>query len=1195
MPRYDVFLSHASADKPAVEHLAHKLRAEGIEPFLDKWHLVPGEPWQEALEEALDASHTCAVFIGKAWGSWQHEEMRSALDSRVKDNGFRVIPVLLPGGGEPGGEELPRFLRRLAWVDFRAGLDDEDAFSRLLAGIRGEAPGPGGKPPLPYRCLAPVRESFVRRREYEEAVQALLGGSTTLALQGAGGFGKTSLAIEICYDPRIRECFPDGILWAQMRDNLDSDGRLKEIRDLLRGWTQEEPPAFETVARAGQHLIGLLNGKRVLFVADDIWNLEDVAPFQGLSAESALLVTTRNSQTLPSETLRIRVDAMKTAEATELLGRKIQRDAEKLERLSVRLGEWPLLLKIVNRQLRELIAEGLSPEQAIREVEEAIEAEGLTAFDREESRHQAVRLTVGVSLGRLSAEDSFRFDQLAIFPEDEEIPLSVLTNLWDLGSFQVKRLCGRLHELSLLLRFDRQGETIRLHDVVRAYLLRKTLKELPAIHRRFLETFRPASGSWVDVSAAAVYLWRNLAHHLAGAGERDSYKDLLVDFDFLRSKIAAVGINAILADCGLFKDDAEIRLLGDALRLSSHVLEKYPGQLREQLWGRLRDREEPRIQNLLQRAREKSSAAWLQPRMASFAKPGGALIRTIEHPGVPEMLAVLDENRVISSCTDRMLRIWDLETGQILRVIEGDSFCAVAVAGDRRTIVSGTLKGSLRVVDLENEHALHFLERQAPFITALAVLDNGWVISGAMDRALRVWDLESGQELMVLKGHTGGITAVAALDRQRVVSGSLDGTLRVWEVETGQTLAVLEGHAGPVKAVAVLNSQQVVSGWANGTVQVWDVESRQALAILEGHPREVNAVAVLPHRRVISGSMDRKLRLWDVDNQQTLAVLEGHFNEVKAVAALSPQRIVSASADKTLRVWDLDRVQASGLAGHTGGVTAVAILDGRRMVSGAVDQTLRVWDIESGQPLAVLEGHLRRISAISVLDSRRVISISTDGMLRVWDVDSGQTLAVLPGIGGAEIFAVAVLDSRRALSGSSDGTLRLWDVEDGELLATFGGGPDILYAVAVVDRRRVLSGSYDGKVQLWDIDRGEAVTLFQDDSSAIYTVMVWDGRRAVSGFTDGTLRVHDIETGEVVASFNAHSAAVQSLARLDDRHLVSGSSDRTLRVWDLETGETECLVALDAPVLAVAVVPGTRILVAGDASGRVHFFDAVEA
>src|SRR3954451_24372943 len=106
-PLYDVFLSHSSADKPAVEKLALKLREAGIEPFLDKWHLIPGDPWQEALEEALDASRTCAVFLGpKGLGAWQNEEMRSALETRVGDRAFRVIPVLLPGSFKPREEKL---------------------------------------------------------------------------------------------------------------------------------------------------------------------------------------------------------------------------------------------------------------------------------------------------------------------------------------------------------------------------------------------------------------------------------------------------------------------------------------------------------------------------------------------------------------------------------------------------------------------------------------------------------------------------------------------------------------------------------------------------------------------------------------------------------------------------------------------------------------------------------------------------------------------------------------------------------------------------------------------------------------------------------------------------------------------------------------------------------------------------------
>jgi TIR domain len=63
-PRYHVFLSHSSADKPAVETLARKLLEAGIEPFFDKWALVPGRLWQPELEKGLRNSRACIIFIG---------------------------------------------------------------------------------------------------------------------------------------------------------------------------------------------------------------------------------------------------------------------------------------------------------------------------------------------------------------------------------------------------------------------------------------------------------------------------------------------------------------------------------------------------------------------------------------------------------------------------------------------------------------------------------------------------------------------------------------------------------------------------------------------------------------------------------------------------------------------------------------------------------------------------------------------------------------------------------------------------------------------------------------------------------------------------------------------------------------------------------------------------------------------------
>jgi hypothetical protein len=138
--RFHVFLSHNSADKPAVEELARRLKAEGLEPWFDKWDLILGQPWQQALEKALDDSDSVAVFIGPSgFGPWQNEEMRVALAKRVSESkgDFRVIPVLLPGAVREERSRIPSFLLALTWVEFRKSLDEEETYHRLKSGITG--------------------------------------------------------------------------------------------------------------------------------------------------------------------------------------------------------------------------------------------------------------------------------------------------------------------------------------------------------------------------------------------------------------------------------------------------------------------------------------------------------------------------------------------------------------------------------------------------------------------------------------------------------------------------------------------------------------------------------------------------------------------------------------------------------------------------------------------------------------------------------------------------------------------------------------------------------------------------------------------------------------------------------------------------------------------------------------------------
>lgn len=198
---YDVFLSYNWREYATVEAVARTLRERGLTIFLDRWYLVPGRPWPQALEGTLDTCRAVVVFLGpQGMGPWQQREKDLALDRQARTPDFSVIPVLLPGADPALG-----FLSLNTWVDLRAGLDDPLPLAVLMAAVRGEPPGPDLQERLsatlatvcPYRGLRPFREEdapfFFGREAFTARLAEAVERHTLVAVVGASGSGKSSV------------------------------------------------------------------------------------------------------------------------------------------------------------------------------------------------------------------------------------------------------------------------------------------------------------------------------------------------------------------------------------------------------------------------------------------------------------------------------------------------------------------------------------------------------------------------------------------------------------------------------------------------------------------------------------------------------------------------------------------------------------------------------------------------------------------------------------------------------------------------------------------------------------------------------------------------------------------------------------------------------------------------------------------
>jgi predicted ATPase len=224
----------------------------------------------------------------------------------------------------------------------------------------------------------------------------------TSALLGAGGYGKTTLALALCHDQEVKDAFPDGILWVTLGDKPDNlIGKIEDLVYLLR----RERPGFTSREATAVKLKEALADRICLLVIDDVWHASDLTPFLQGGPHCARLITTRTNQVLPQAAQPVPVDAMQQEEAVQLLqtglpiepGRK---EVQQIQQLVQRLGEWPLLLVLANSVLRERVGRLREPfGAALTYLQHALEKRGVVAFDARNVQEcrEAVRYTLEVS------------------------------------------------------------------------------------------------------------------------------------------------------------------------------------------------------------------------------------------------------------------------------------------------------------------------------------------------------------------------------------------------------------------------------------------------------------------------------------------------------------------------------------------------------------------------------------------------------------------------------------------------------------------------------------------------------------------------------------------------------------------------------------------------------------------------------
>ncbi|MEJ2541302.1 MAG: TIR domain-containing protein [Gemmatimonadota bacterium] len=463
--RPKIFVSYARADgEAAADHLCARLEAEApdLEFWRDRYEMEGGKDWWNQITRSLDEVEFVVLVMTPA----ALESTACRAEWRyARAQGVCVYPVKGAPDAELGIEALPRWMSRQHFYDPKKEWDTFVAHLRAPCQqerVPFSAPelprGHVGRPALRSALLDAVRDAG------ENPIPGLT------VLHGAGGFGKTTIATALCHTDDVLTTFSNGVLWVTLGEEPDVRGGLTKLYAALTGTR----PGFVDIEDATTALRERLKDKNCLVVIDDAWNEVDLRPFLDAAKGLSCVVTTRIKELAVDADRVLSVREMTTDEAVSMLCARLELGPGHLEpirELARRLGEWPLLLRLASATLRQRIQRGDSLDGALEYLDHALTRRGFTAFDHRDprERNQAVARTMGVSLEHLDDPTTRLYFELSHFPPDIDVPLNAIGVLWGLERLDTEELIDRLADLSLL-ELDLQARSIRLHDVIRAFL-----------------------------------------------------------------------------------------------------------------------------------------------------------------------------------------------------------------------------------------------------------------------------------------------------------------------------------------------------------------------------------------------------------------------------------------------------------------------------------------------------------------------------------------------------------------------------------------------------------------------------------------------------------------------------------------------------------------------------------------------------
>lgn len=396
---------------------------------------------------------------------------------------------------------------------------------------------------------------------------------------------------------------------------------------------------------------------------------------------------------------------------------------------------------------------------------------------------------------------------------------------------------------------------------------------------------------------------------------------------------------------------------------------------------------------------------------------------------------------LITGSYDRTVRVWNLDTGEEVRVLRGHTRAVRALQFDQMLLFTGAMDGTVRMWNWRAGECLRVMDGHTDGVISLNY--NGYLLAtGSADSTINVWNFRTGNRF-TLRGHEEWVNNVVLWDGKTSPSDTDPAAIPSFTQAVSNRCQKSKSPAAVSNEPTLPNidpGAMLFSSSDDMTIKLWDLETATCIRTFEGHKAQVQSLRVLMVDMTEEevAARDRRQRR-QVTPSGTGFTATSLVSPPGSQAAIGPGsaaalddapagtdplehhrgRSRSETVQPRVYVHSPDGTHSKSEREQSRGHEKKAIV-----ASGSLDGTVKIWDVETGREQSTLFGHIEGVWAVDI-DALRLVSASHDRTIKVWEKESAQCVQTLVGHRGA-VTSLQLSDDM-IVSGSDDGDVMIWN------------------------------------------------------------------------------------------------------------------------------------------------------------------------